>query len=651
MLFDVRVTAFDPQVAVDPVEALMRLFKIDRGFAREVVHRLPRVIKRGVPLETARRLSLVLERIGARVEILVSERAEGQAAPGAEAEQRAPARDPAPEKQQRERSESTGHASLPQGSGQHAPKAHAAMSRSTGRGLPPPSAAAVAQAPTQLSAPVPSQPPSHQGQAALAALVRRSLPQNQASREPTPRPSFAAEASASLASLAASMPNPAIRQEESAAGRPISGVLEARTARALRDQAAARASVPEQGMRASRRQEGRDPRLVDTHSETRADAPRAAAQMFESEMPSASVRAVLKQALADESALSGRVSLPMGSWSDAAEGEDSRVSASLARASLPGSSLPDNAQQRPSQVALPAPKPSVKEILSRRTLSPPERISRVPGETLPSGSPGAPTRQQLALPMFNARGGSLSDEIEDLPDVTEQRRRLALISGVLLLLASVASAGLFFALLAAKVWSRKRRRLLELRELQSSALLVGPAQLPDLYNCVKQLAIRMEISPSPRLYVAERPPRRIQSYVQRGGLVIVLDAALLGSVARLEAGYIVQFALAHEMAAYALGQHGTVRDTLAELWAKVRKGDLLSADALAAKAMPDRNEPVRALASLLCGPELAHLVDLGELERQTTSQEQEGLAHRDASEDASFLLPRIQYLRRAAQPK
>jgi hypothetical protein len=259
--------------------------------------------------------------------------------------------------------------------------------------------------------------------------------------------------------------------------------------------------------------------------------------------------------------------------------------------------------------------------------------------------------RQLALPAFNARGSSLADDIEDLPGVAEQRRTLAFVSWFLLLLASLASAGLFFALFALKVWAQKRRHRLELRELQSSALLVGPAQLPDLYNCVKQLAIRMEISPSPRLYVAERTPRKVQSYVQRGSLVIVLDAALLGSVARLDAGYIVQFALAHEIAAYALGRHGTVRQALAELWAKVRRGDLLSADALAAKAMSDRNEPVRALASLLCGPELAHLVDLAELERQTTSQEQEGLAHGDASEDASFLLPRIQHLRRAAQAK
>jgi hypothetical protein len=485
-----------------------------------------------------------------------------------------------------------------------------------------------------------------------------------------------------------SLPNPEV-QEESPNGHPISGVLEARAARALREQAAARASMPDPSMRDARRVDARgvareqhhdargvaqhhdargaareqhhdarghqqdvrkvDPRLVETHSESRPDGARAAQQSFEGGMSSASVRSVLQQVAADDTGLAGRVSLPMGSWSES-DNEESRVSAALSRASLPGGSSPDNAQlsQRSSQVALPAPKPSVKELLSRRTLSPPERISRVTGESIPSGAPGAPVRQQLALPTFNARGPSLGDDIEDLPGVAEQRQKLALVSWLLLFLASVASAGLFFALLAAKVWARKRRRTLELRELQASALLVGPAQLPDLYNCVKQLAIRLEISPSPRLYVAERTPRKVQSFVQNNGLVIVMDAALLSSVARHEAGYIVQFALAHEIAAFALGQHGTVRNTLAELWAKIRRGDLLSADALAAKAMPDKNEPVRALASLLCGPELAHLVDLAELERQTTSQEQEGLTHRDASEDATFLLPRILHLRRLA---
>jgi hypothetical protein len=640
MLFDVRVTAFDPQAAVDPVEALMRLFKIDRTFAREVVHRLPRVIKRGVPLETARRLSQVLERIGARVEILVSERTEDQPAP-------APAAAPAPQESldgartiARDPIPRTGRGDMsgsPHGAGQQGGTPHPSLARGAGRGLPPPSAAAVAQAPS-----MPSQAVAQQaGPAALAALVRRSLPQTQGRAE-----------AASLPNMV-SLPNPAV-QEESPNGQPVSGVLEARAARALREQAAARASMPDSSVRDGRRQpqpEARkvDPRLVETRSESRPDGARAVQQSFDSEMSSASVRSVLQRAAADDGGLGGRVSLPMGSWSEP-DNEESRVSAALGRASLPGGSMPDNAQlsQRPSQVALPAAKPSVKEILSRRTLSPPERISRVPGDTIPSGAPGAPLRQQLALPTFNARGSSLGDDIEDLPDVAEQRQKLALFSWLLLLLASVASAGLFFALLALKVWAKKRRRTLELREQQASALLVGPAQLPDLYNCVKQLAIRLEISPSPRLYIAERTPRKVQSFVQNNSLVIVMDAALLSSVARHDAGYIVQFALAHEMAGFALGQHGTVRETLAELWAKIRRGDLLSADALAAKAMADKNEPVRALASLLCGPELAHLVDLAELERQTTSQEQEGLAHRDATEDATFLLPRILHLRRLA---
>ncbi len=620
MLFDVRVTAFDPQVAVDPVEALMRLFKIDRAFAREVVHRLPRVIKRGVPLDTAKRLCQVLERIGARTEILVSERTDAPAAPEAAREPldgaRTIARDPVP------------RAPAHQGG-----TPHSANGRSSGRGLPPPSAAAVAQAPN-LQAPGASQAPA--GPAALAALVRRSLPQ----------PQGRAEAAASLPMP--SLANPAL-QDDAAAGRPISGVLETRNARALRDQAQARASMPDPGMRDARRQELRvDPRLVDTHSESRPDGVRAP-QHFEAEPSSASVRSVLKQAGVDDGTMSGHVSLPMGSWGDS---EESRVSAALGRASLPGGSVPDNGQlsQRPSQVALPAPKPSVKEILARRSLAPVERISRVPGDTL-SGSTPNPSRQALSMPAFNARGASLGDEIDDLPGVSDQRKKLAILSWTLLILASIASAGLFFVGLAAKVWSRKRRRLLELSELQASALLVGPAQLPDLYNCVKQLAIRFEISPSPRLYVTERTSRKVQSYVQRGGLVIVMDAAFLSSVARYEAGYIVQFALAHEMAAYALGQHGTVRGTLAELWAKIKRGDLLSADALAAKAMSDKNEPVRALASLLCGPELVHLVDLSELERQTTSQEQDAVAHKDASEDATYLLPRIQHLRRAAQTK
>jgi hypothetical protein len=598
MLFDVRVTAFDPQAAVDPVEALMRLFKIERAFAREVVHRLPRVIKRGVPLETAQRLSQVLERIGAQVEILVSERTQVGAPAGAdkvraERADRAEAAASSPQ---------TGTPRATLGRVQQQPASGGAASAQ----------ASVSTATQQAQALAQAQP----------AVARRSLPSAVQRADATP-----------------SLSHPMMHED--AAPRTISGVLDARTARALREQVSqARPSLAEPSVP--------DPRFTETRAEGRA-AVRAEDQPFDAEMPSASVRALLKSTSDD--GMVGRLSLPMGSWADASTAEDSRVAAAPQRTSLP-QSAPANETQRSGQgsasaVGLPAPKPSVKEILARRSLqsgSQPEgRGSKVPGEI---GAAVVTSSQRLVLPAFTARGPSVADEIEELPGALELLRKRFALTWTLLALASLMTAGLLAVGVVFKLIAQGRRQRVQLRELMASALLVGQSQLTELYNCVKQLAIRLEISPSPRLYVAERCPRKVQSFVQDGSLVIVVDAGLLGSVARLDAGYIVQFALAHEMAAYALGQRRWTRKMLASLWASVRKSDLLSADALAAKLMADRNEPVRALASLLCGPELAHLVDLGELERQTTSQEQEAKLHGDSSEDASYLLPRISHLRK-----
>jgi hypothetical protein len=85
------------------------------------------------------------------------------------------------------------------------------------------------------------------------------------------------------------------------------------------------------------------------------------------------------------------------------------------------------------------------------------------------------------------------------------------------------------------------------------------------------------------------------------------------------------------------------------MWANLRKHELFSADALAAKLMAERNDPVRALSAQLCGPELAHLIDLNELDRQASNQEGEATkAQTTTDDDPSYLLPRILFLRRAA---
>jgi hypothetical protein len=342
----------------------------------------------------------------------------------------------------------------------------------------------------------------------------------------------------------------------------------------------------------------------------------------------------------------GRLSLPMGSWSDV-EQEESRVTrASVADAGA----VPFQDPERPSSAGLPLGKPSVKDLLARRSLSQTgagvERVTR--GDSAPQAVPGA-RAEPLVLPTFSAKGSSIADDIDELPETLRLRRKLTFLTVLLFIVAGLFSAGL----LPLAVWisraARQRRRARTLRERQASSLLVNHAQLPELYHCVKHLAIRMELSPSPRVYVVERLPVKVQSFTQNGGLVIALDAQLLSVCARRDAGYVVQFLLAHEMAAHVLGQHRGGRQLLMGLWANLRKHELFSADALAVKLMPDRSDAIRALSAQLCGPELAHLIDLNELDRQAGNQEQEAAKAQTSAEDddPSYLLPRILFLRRS----
>jgi len=72
MLFDVRLLAFEATADGDPADALVRVFGLDHRAARELLRRLPHVVKRGVTEEGAHKLVNALDRIGARTEIVVS---------------------------------------------------------------------------------------------------------------------------------------------------------------------------------------------------------------------------------------------------------------------------------------------------------------------------------------------------------------------------------------------------------------------------------------------------------------------------------------------------------------------------------------------------------------------------------------------------
>jgi len=72
MLYDVRLLAFDASIGGDPADALVRVFGLDHRAARELLRRLPHVVKRGVTEEGARKLVHALDRIGAHTEVVVS---------------------------------------------------------------------------------------------------------------------------------------------------------------------------------------------------------------------------------------------------------------------------------------------------------------------------------------------------------------------------------------------------------------------------------------------------------------------------------------------------------------------------------------------------------------------------------------------------
>lgn len=634
MLFDVRIISFDPHGSVDPVDALVRLFKVEVSFAREVVHRLPRVVKRGVELEMAQRLGLMLEKIGARVEILVADRVASTSQADRQTQgDRAPAQ---------EHVDQLGRGGRQNGA-------------SAARGLPPVSARGPEGALRPSRASLPQQPANSNGGGSVAA--RGSVPERgtrfgesgaYSPREPAATGTGVPRKRVDISSVPTQERDDTQRMTQHERAQ----VQRAQAAPAgRRSRPDDNGSLPDPSFQtdvsATWQAAAQHARSAQNQPEptARASLPRAQEPSRLSDTHAGNLRAVARASSVEE-AMAARVSLPMGSWSEA-QGEESRVTRSEGRASLPGApvSMPSDAQAEPPRpsVGLPPPKQSVKEILARRSLA---------GQALDGHErgvrPGSATRaapEPLSLPTFPARGGSLADELDELPGTPELRSRLSIVTAVLLFVCALATAGLLpLALLMRRLGAARRRRH-QLRLLQASSLLVGQAQLPELYTCIKHLAIRLDISPSPRLYVAERLPSKVQSFLFQGGLMIFLDAGLVATCAWRDAGTVLQFALAHEMAAYALGQHGRWRSFLARSWLELRKRDLFGADALAAKLLPDCKEAARALASLLCGPELVHLLDLSELERQATNQELE--LPSSAARDPSLLLPRILQLRRA----
>jgi hypothetical protein len=187
-------------------------------------------------------------------------------------------------------------------------------------------------------------------------------------------------------------------------------------------------------------------------------------------------------------------------------------------------------------------------------------------------------------------------------------------------------------------WSR-------VRAMQGSALPVGQAQLPELYACIKQFSVRLDLKVVPRLYLGRRGPSDIIAVPFRGELHVLLDGDMLASHVETESTYVVSFLLAHELSRFALGHRKRMHSLLARLWPMLRRFDALSADATATQLLVDRSLAQRALLGILAGTRMAPLLDFAELDRQTASHERSSLSYTPALDGGTgFLLARIYHM-------
>lgn len=562
MLFDVRLLAFDPTAAGDPADALVRVFGLDHNAARELLRRLPHVVKRGVSEEGAQKLVRALDRIGAQTEIVVS--VKGPRTPtGTHATQGAPSRAndtarlgalPAPSPAaralidahaQREQALSRGHAT-----GAHATQGArlrgSNVPQHSGR-LEPESAKTIADD-DSLEADIQTRPSVVEERPTLVSMPRGTSP---------------VRASLAHVHAHAHVPTPA----------PVVNP----TARGAVPQPA-RMSLPE---------------------------PLPFAPIVQAQP--ATARMSLPQPVLDPAA--ALVGLPV---------------------SLPEPMVPANFQQRP--VAAPAPAP----------------VSAQPSSVGARSAANVPVvKHRAGLPVFAIHGPSVEASACVMPGTKGAKVVAWFIAVFLSILLSVLSLGILTVVSLVLLFVAGLARRRTLAAIRASALPVGQSQLPELYACVKQFALRLGLARAPRMYVVKGASRGLSALREGKELVLLIDEDTLLRFADGPKPEALSFLIAHEIARHALGYTGFTRTLLARVSPRLACLDLVSADSAATALVTDHAIVKHALLSLLGVARLQPHLDLDELDRVATSITREpAFWPTRFGADDGFVLSRLYHLQR-----
>jgi Zn-dependent protease with chaperone function len=157
-----------------------------------------------------------------------------------------------------------------------------------------------------------------------------------------------------------------------------------------------------------------------------------------------------------------------------------------------------------------------------------------------------------------------------------------------------------------------------LARVRGSSLQVGPHQLPEIEQCVRNFAMRLSMAEPPMVLVAEASElNAIALRIGKRKCILLLDDVIWGAV---EYGLpdALRFVIAHELAHHALGHTGALRSYLRIVVPRLSRLDELSADAVALQLVGTREAAHEGLMMLTVGPQLLKYINREQLLRQAS---------------------------------
>lgn len=649
MTFDVRLLSLDATTGRDPIEALVQVFRLDRGRAEQLARRLPYVVKRGVTREQAERVMQALKQIGGRAELLPSSLGEPT-----EGSLVAPLPLEPPSRFGRQRNTSADAAILPRQStvGRPAPSTDMRLRTSrqqvfpdaeTGRQeLPPPRVARpVPQGRTQRSptgaghAPVggavrPRAPSMHDNlEADISAVLPESTPAHGAGyAKPAQHGGVPNEQTGRVSSYGMN-PGHANELAQGRRGYPGGqGPQEAPRAPAYGAKpAAAPARSSSYGMGQPQAEPAQPRGSMYGLPPVSAEATASARPMFANAAPSqemsrgysppaeeASYRTVpygSPHAVADDLATQSRGQTLFGPASAAAAPESGHFG-ELATVAAPGA--PTSAGFRVAN-----------------------DVQRMPRQTLADV-----TASMQGLPQLAIHGAHVTAKHQIVPGTANAYGwalvmlfATALIALALGLLVPYGySAGIVFALWLGVRLTRGSR---EMAELRSRGIPVGQGQLPEIYACVKQFSVRLGFTDVPLIYLTRNSVDEVRARRRFSRLALELDERFVFEVLRSSRPEILSFHIARGLACHVLGHSSAFRRLLSSISSGLARRDVLSADATATALVIDRTLARAALVALVTRSDLARLLDLEEIERAAVSLRRDGATFRGEDPERCFM--------------